>query len=78
MKCTIYIILTEGYLTLWDVSKFLEKPESGSTALIKQMICWRAHLTKVIQLTSIDTLKAIISGSTDESVRLEKCTAVYT
>ena len=54
---------------MWDVAKFLESPDSENKDLIKQMICWRAHLTKIIQLTYMDSHKAIISGSTDGSAR---------
>ena len=59
----------EGYLTLWDVGKFLKNPISEEQDLVKQVMCWRAHLTKVVSLTYVDSLKAILSGSTDGSAR---------
>ena len=106
-------MLLEGYLTMWDVGKYLEDPSSENRVsfhefvlisclnnlyvylfhfcvkscwtrlsrrrhvfvvfiaqdLIKQVICWRGHLTKVTMLEYIDATKAIISGSTDSSVR---------
>ena len=37
--------------------------------LIKQVICWRAHLTRIVRLEYILPLKAVLSGSTDGSVR---------
>ncbi|WAR20511.1 WDR64-like protein [Mya arenaria] len=38
----------KGYLTLWDIGKFLRNPESEEADLVKQVVCWRAHLTKVV------------------------------
>ena len=63
------IFFVEGYLTLWDVGKFLKNPTSEEQDLVKQVICWRAHLTKIVSLTYVDSLKAILSGSTDGSAR---------
>ncbi|KAL4237521.1 WD repeat-containing protein 64 [Mactra antiquata] len=60
----------KGYLTLWDIGKFLRNPESEEQEVIKQVICWRAHLTKVVSLTYIDSVKAILSASTDGSARV--------
>ncbi|ELT96575.1 hypothetical protein CAPTEDRAFT_219855 [Capitella teleta] len=60
----------KGYLTLWDVGKFLEKPTSENKDLVKQVICWRAHLAKVVELSYIESIKAIVSGSIDGSVRI--------
>ena len=62
-------VLVGGYLTLWNVSKFLEDPLSDNKDLVKQMLCWRAHLTKIVSLAYIDSQQAIISGATDGSVR---------
>lgn len=60
----------KGYLTLWSISKLLKNPESTEQNAIKQLICWRAHLVKIVSLMYIDKLKAIFSGSTDGSVRV--------
>ncbi|XP_053404636.1 WD repeat-containing protein 64-like isoform X4 [Mercenaria mercenaria] len=60
----------KGYLTLWDIGKFLRNPESEEQELVKQVICWRAHLTKVVSLHFIDSVKAILSASTDGSARV--------
>ncbi|KAI0210520.1 WD repeat-containing protein 64 [Lamellibrachia satsuma] len=125
----------KGYLTLWDVSKFLENQEldeglvpdtvlsdqlvpdtvlsgqlvpdtvlsgqlvpdtvlsgqlvpdtvlsgqlvpdtvlSGQlvpdTDAVKQLLSWRAHLTKVVQLQYVNAFKTVISASTDGSVRI--------
>ncbi|KAL3874237.1 hypothetical protein ACJMK2_037280 [Sinanodonta woodiana] len=60
----------KGYLTLWDIGKFLENPESEQEDLIKQVICWRAHLSRIVTLSYIDHLKCIVSGSLDGSARL--------
>ena len=59
-------------MTLWDVGKFLKNPTSEEPDLVKQVMCWRAHLTKVVSLTYVDSLKAILSGSTDGSARYIK------
>jgi len=69
MQACYVVCLTEGYLTLWDIGKFLRNPESEEQELLKQVICWRAHLTKVVSLTYIDSVKAILSASTDGSAR---------
>ncbi|XP_048734936.1 WD repeat-containing protein 64-like isoform X5 [Ostrea edulis] len=60
----------KGYLTLWSISKLLKNPESTEQNAVKQLICWRAHLVKIVSLMYIDKLKAIFSGSTDGSVRV--------
>ncbi|KAK3093696.1 hypothetical protein FSP39_018996 [Pinctada imbricata] len=60
----------KGYLTLWSIGKFLKNPEASDQNSVKQMICWRAHLVKVVSLIYIESLKAIYSGSTDGSVRV--------
>ncbi|XP_052272714.1 WD repeat-containing protein 64-like isoform X3 [Dreissena polymorpha] len=60
----------KGYLTLWDIGKFLRTPESEEQELIKQVVCWRAHLTKIVSLTYVDSVKAILSASTDGSARV--------
>ena len=65
----VFVSITEGYLTLWEVGKFLKNPCSEEQDLVKQVMCWRAHLTKVVSLTYVDSLKAILSGSTDGSAR---------
>ena len=55
-----------GYLTLWDLSTFLQ--EHGDS--IKQIISWRAHTSKVASLVIPNTQKlTIYSASTDGSVR---------
>jgi hypothetical protein len=64
-----YFTITEGYLVLWEVGKFLEDPYSEDKNLITQVISWRAHLIKVVSLNYVDSLNAIISGSMDGSVR---------
>ena len=38
---------------------------------VQQTLCWRAHLTKVVQLAYIDSVHAIVSASTDCSVRYD-------
>ncbi|XP_052769281.1 WD repeat-containing protein 64-like isoform X3 [Mya arenaria] len=60
----------KGYLTLWDIGKFLRNPESEEADLVKQVVCWRAHLTKVVSLTFVDSVKGILSASTDGSARV--------
>jgi len=66
--------ITEGYITVWDVSEFLERSpaslgQQGRTELIKQVVCWRAHLAKVVALAFVNLTRVIISASTDGSVR---------
>ena len=63
------LYFSEGYLTFWDIGKFLRNPETEEPEAVKQIICWRAHLTKVVSLTYIDAHKAILSASTDGSAR---------
>ncbi|XP_077997639.1 WD repeat-containing protein 64-like isoform X1 [Glandiceps talaboti] len=60
----------KGYLTMWDVGHFLEDPQSEEKGTLKQLLSWRAHLTKVVALTYIDRMRAIMSASTDGSVRM--------
>lgn len=36
---------------------------------VTQIIIWRGHLTKIVSLVYVDSMKVIISGSTDESIR---------
>ncbi|KAJ8309097.1 hypothetical protein KUTeg_013971 [Tegillarca granosa] len=60
----------KGYLTLWNVAKFLKNPKSEDMNSVKQMICWRAHLVKVISIVYVESTKSILSGSADGSVRV--------
>nr|KAG5712352.1 hypothetical protein BaRGS_023931 [Batillaria attramentaria] len=60
----------KGYLTFWDVKAFMEDPGSSDPNVLKQVICWRAHLTRIVALEYIDSQKAILSASTDGSVRV--------
>ncbi|KAL8568266.1 hypothetical protein ACOMHN_040839 [Nucella lapillus] len=60
----------KGYLTLWDCKAFMEDRTSPDADALKQVLCWRAHLTKVVSLQYVDSLKAILSASTDGSVRV--------
>ncbi|XP_064601013.1 WD repeat-containing protein 64-like [Liolophura sinensis] len=60
----------KGYLTLWDIAKFLEDPESEEAELIKQLISWRAHLVRVVSLCYVDSMSSILSGSADGSTRI--------
>ncbi|XP_052822990.1 WD repeat-containing protein 64 isoform X1 [Octopus bimaculoides] len=69
--CTILIAGDKiGYLTLWDIGKFLQQSNSEEKAPIIQEVRWRAHLSAVISLSYISTSNSIISGSTDASVRV--------
>ncbi|XP_069117612.1 WD repeat-containing protein 64-like isoform X5 [Argopecten irradians] len=70
-NCNILITGDQkGYLTLWDVAKFLKNPTSTDQSVLKQVIYWRAHLLKVVSLQYVNSLKAIFSGSMDGSVRV--------
>ncbi|XP_035826428.1 WD repeat-containing protein 64 [Aplysia californica] len=60
----------KGYLTLWDVKQFLEDPETEDSNCLKQQVCWRAHMSKIVSLVYVDAQKAILSSSMDGSVRL--------
>ncbi|XP_041352298.1 WD repeat-containing protein 64-like isoform X2 [Gigantopelta aegis] len=60
----------KGYITMWDVKKFLESPEAEDAEPIKQLICWRAHLVRIVSLVYVDAHKSILSGSTDGSLRV--------
>ncbi|XP_046579795.1 WD repeat-containing protein 64-like [Haliotis rubra] len=60
----------KGYITMWDVKGFLEDVESEEPDKLKQIVSWRAHLTKIVSLVYVDSLKCILSGSTDGSVRV--------
>ncbi|KAK2162660.1 hypothetical protein LSH36_94g03011 [Paralvinella palmiformis] len=59
-----------GYVTVWDIGDFLKTPKTDDIDLIKQVVCWRAHLTRIVQLEYILSQKAVLSGSTDGSVRI--------
>ncbi|CAC5391588.1 unnamed protein product [Mytilus coruscus] len=70
-RCNILISGdSKGYLTLWSIGKFLRDTQSNDPSAIKQVISWRAHLVKVVSLVYINSLKCILSGSTDGSVRV--------
>ncbi|XP_071080173.1 WD repeat-containing protein 64-like [Haliotis cracherodii] len=60
----------KGYITMWDVKGFLEDVESEEPEKLKQIVSWRAHLTKIVSLVYVDSLKSILSGSSDGSVRV--------
>ncbi|XP_025104854.1 WD repeat-containing protein 64-like isoform X2 [Pomacea canaliculata] len=60
----------KGYLTLWDVKAFMENPTSKEKETLRQVVSWRAHLTRVVSLEYVDSMKAIFSASTDGSVRV--------
>ena len=65
---------SEGYITVWNVSEFLEKSPSSAplpsrAELIKQLVCWRAHLMKIVSLVFVDESRVLISASSDGSVR---------
>ncbi|XP_070576950.1 WD repeat-containing protein 64-like isoform X2 [Ptychodera flava] len=60
----------KGYITMWDIGKFLIDPKTEERDAVKQLISWRAHLTRVVTLTYIDHMKGVMSGSTDGSVRM--------
>ncbi|XP_071795581.1 WD repeat-containing protein 64-like isoform X1 [Asterias amurensis] len=60
----------KGYITMWSVDMFLENPQSDENELIKQLISWRAHLSRIVTLVYTNHMKSIISGSLDGSVRL--------
>ncbi|XP_072032372.1 WD repeat-containing protein 64-like [Amphiura filiformis] len=60
----------KGYITIWSVNQFLENPYSDESTLITQLISWRAHLSRIVTLIYVNHMKAIISGSTDGSVRV--------
>ncbi|CAK8680345.1 unnamed protein product [Clavelina lepadiformis] len=65
----------KGYITVFDVSEFLEKAPASvalqaRSELIKQLVCWRAHLMKVVSLSYVNSSRVLISASTDGSVRV--------
>ncbi|GFS05235.1 WD repeat-containing protein 64 [Elysia marginata] len=61
---------SKGYLTMWDVRQFLEDPQTEDPNCLKQIVCWRAHMSKVVSLVYVDLQKAIYSSSLDGSVRV--------
>nr|XP_039260589.1 WD repeat-containing protein 64-like [Styela clava] len=72
-----YLIVgdTKGYVTMWDVSEFLQKSNTGTsvqanTELVRQIISWRAHLMKIVSVVYGDEAGALITASTDGSVRI--------
>ncbi|XP_022089085.1 LOW QUALITY PROTEIN: WD repeat-containing protein 64-like [Acanthaster planci] len=60
----------KGYITMWSVGLFLENPQSDDNELIKQLISWRGHLSRIVTLVYANHMKSIISGSMDGSVRM--------
>ncbi|KAK3736912.1 hypothetical protein RRG08_000654 [Elysia crispata] len=61
---------SKGYLTMWDVRQFLEDPQTEDPNCLKQIVCWRAHMSKIVSLVYVDVQKAIYSSSLDGSVRV--------
>ncbi|XP_078673590.1 WD repeat-containing protein 64-like [Branchiostoma floridae x Branchiostoma belcheri] len=59
----------KGYITMWDVAIFLEDPTSENKDNIRQLICWRGHLNRIVSLFYTGP-GFIVSGSTDGSVRV--------
>ncbi|XP_038075924.1 WD repeat-containing protein 64-like isoform X2 [Patiria miniata] len=60
----------KGYITMWSVDMFLENPQSEDNELIKQLISWRGHLSRIVTLVYANHMKSVISGSMDGSVRM--------
>lgn len=60
----------KGYLTLWNIGKFLEKPREDDMNTVTQVVRWRAHLSNIVSLEYVNSAKSIISGSADGSVRV--------
>lgn len=59
---------------MWNVAEFLEGTTATVAAqsraeMIKQVVCWRAHLMKIVSLVFVDNSRVVISASTDGSVR---------
>ncbi|XP_048586234.1 WD repeat-containing protein 64-like isoform X2 [Nematostella vectensis] len=74
----------KGYVTVWDVGSFLLDPPKDKPPpddemtekkkepknVIKQVVCWRAHLTRVVGVEHVDSADAVVTSSTDLSVRV--------
>lgn len=71
-----YVIVgdTKGYITMWDVSELLERSPTTTAAtnaeLVHQVISWRAHLLKITSIAYVDSSAALLTASTDGSVRV--------
>lgn len=65
-----------GYITIWSYHDFLfrynlneEINLEENFRLFKLVVCWRAHMSRIVRLILIPESKLLFSGSPDESVR---------
>ena len=66
-----------GYITIWSLNDFVERVNTSKKKdffiepkLITMVVCWKAHVNRIVQLNYMSTNKILVSASTDESVRL--------
>jgi hypothetical protein len=65
-----------GYITVWWLNDFVEKVNASKKKeflidpkLIGMVVCWKAHVNRIVQLNYMTTNKILVSASIDESVR---------
>lgn len=58
---------------MWNLSEFLQRtpttPIASNGELARQIICWRAHLMKIVAVSYFDDSGTLLTASTDGSVR---------
>ena len=65
-----------GYITIWSYEKLVKRYNlndkidlNESYEFFNMIICWRAHMSKIVSLILSEETKLLFSASSDESVR---------
>ncbi|KAH9519572.1 WD repeat-containing protein 64, partial [Bulinus truncatus] len=66
----LYTGNAKGYVIVWDVNRFLQDPSITEPQTIKQTLCWKAHVNKIINLVVVEASNLILSSSVDGSIRV--------
>jgi WD40 repeat protein len=68
---------SNGYITIWSYSAFVNRYNlnepidlSVNSDLFNLVVCWRAHVGKIVELILNPDNKLLFSASADESVRV--------
>lgn len=70
---------SSGYITKWSLSDFLgtfnlndEIDVAKNVAKLRMVVCWRAHLTRIVRVVYAEPPDFLFSASIDESIRYTK------
>jgi WD40 repeat protein len=72
----LYIADSNGYITIWSYDAFVNRYNLNEPIDLTQncdmmhlVVCWRAHMSKIINIILNPENKLLFSASIDESVR---------